>query len=264
MSENTEQLKVTRENLIGRIVLNQPEKHNAISLAMWQGLATTLDEFQSDPQVRIIIVEGAGTRAFSAGADISQFEKNRDSRESIEIYNRTVTTAQGKLRGITKPTIAKIRGYCLGGGLGVALCCDLRLTSDDGIFGIPAARLGLGYGIDSLKPLVTLIGPSRAQEILFTAKRFDAAQAQAMGLVNQCVPTDQLDALVQDYAETIAGNAPLTVSAVKQIVAESLKDDSQCDRDLCQQLIDTCYASQDYKEGRQAFMQKRKADFRGH
>jgi len=263
MPNSNPQLIVSHDHAIGRIVLNQPDKHNAISLAMWQSLATTLDEFQNDDSVRIIVLEGAGQRAFSAGADISQFEKNRGSQDTIEIYNAAVATAQNKLQQIDKPTIAKIKGYCLGGGMGVALRCDLRIAAEDAKFGIPAAKLGLGYGLDSLKPLVQLVGPSRAKEILFSAKRFDAAQALAMGLINRVVAADDLDVQVQEYADCIASNAPLTVKAVKRIIAEALKDDAQCDRDLCQQLIDTCYASADYAEGRKAFMEKRKPNFRG-
>ncbi len=264
MPDSTTQLIVSHDKAIGRIVLNQPEKHNAISLAMWQGLASTLDTFQNNDAVRIIVIEGAGQRAFSAGADISQFDKNRGSQDTIAIYNAAVATAQNTLQSIDKPTIAKIRGYCLGGGMGVALRCDLRIAASDAKFGIPAAKLGLGYGLDSLKPLVQLVGPSRAKEILFTANRFSADQALAMGLVNQVVNVAELDDHVQNEAERIAANAPLTVKAVKQIVAQALKDDAQCDRDLCQQLIDTCFASADYAEGRKAFMEKRKPEFHGH
>ncbi len=262
MLDTIEQLKVSREDHIGHIVLNQPDKHNAISLGMWQALAGALDAFMAEDQVRIIVLQGAGARAFSAGADISQFDKNRGSQDTVAVYNQAVATAQEKLQEINKPTIAKIRGYCLGGGMGLALRCDMRLAANDARFGIPAARLGLGYGLDSLRPLVKLIGPSRAKEILFTAKRYDAAQALAMGLINQSVAPDQLDSLVQDYTDSITANAPLTIRAVKQIVAETLKDDSQCDEALCQQLVDGCFASEDYAEGRKAFMEKRKPEFR--
>jgi enoyl-CoA hydratase/carnithine racemase len=250
---------------VGRIVLNQPAKLNAISFEMWQGMATALARFAADDAVRVVVLEGApGEKpAFSAGADISQFAEKRGDPDAIALYNRTAQEATDALTDLEKPTIAKIRGYCVGGGLGVALCCDLRITAEDGRFGIPAARLGLGYGLSSLGPLVDLVGPSTAKEILYTAKRFTAEEALIMGLVNRCVPADELDRLVDDYANTIVGNAPLTIRAVKHIVAEALRDPSQRDVERCDALVHACYDSEDYREGRTAFMEKRRPVFRG-
>ncbi len=259
----TEQLVIDKRDGVGYIGLNQPEKHNAISYEMWQGIAATLDDFEADDQVRVIVMAGEGGKAFSAGADISQFEKKRGSTDAIEIYNAAVKLAYQKLMNVPKPTIAKIAGYCIGGGLGTALCCDLRIASEDSKFGIPAAKLGLGYGYDALRPLVALVGPSFAKEILFTARRFSAAEACDMGLVNRVLPRGELDAFIMDYTNTMAANAPLTIKACKQIITEIQKDSEARDLALCKQLVDDCYGSADYKEGRTAFMEKRKPEFRG-
>ncbi len=259
----TAQLVIEKRDGVGYIGLNQPEKHNAISYEMWQGIAASMDDFEKDGNVRVIVLAGEGGKAFSAGADISQFEKKRGSADAIEVYNAAVKLAYQKLMHVPKPTIAKIAGFCIGGGLGTALCCDLRIASDDSKFGIPAAKLGLGYGYDALRPLVALVGPSFAKEILFTARRFSAAEAYDMGLVNRVLPRDGLDAFIKDYCDTMAGNAPLTIKACKQIVAEIQKDSDVRDLALCKELVDDCYGSEDYKEGRTAFMEKRKPNFRG-
>lgn len=258
----TEQLVIKKDAGVGYIGLNQPEKHNAISYEMWQGISAVMDDFEQDHEVRVVVITGEGSKAFSAGADISQFEQKRGSADAIEVYNAAVKLAYQKLTNVPKPTIARIAGYCIGGGVGTALCCDLRIASDDSRFGIPAAKLGLGYGYDALRPLVALVGPSHAKEILFTARRFSAAEAYEMGLVNRVLPRAELDDYVKDYTDTIAGNAPLTLKASKQIVAEILKDSDKRDVALCQRLVDECYGSEDYKEGRKAFMEKRKPRFK--
>ena len=259
----TEKLIVEKNKGVGYIGLNQPKKHNAISYEMWQGIAQAMDDFESDDNVRVIVVSGEGGVAFSAGADISQFEQKRGSADAIEVYNTAMKRAYQKLTDVSKPTIAKITGYCIGGGVAIALCCDLRLATDDSKFGIPAAKLGLGYGYDALRPLVNLVGPSSAKEILFTARRFSAAEAYNMGLINRVLTRDELEGFVDEYAETIAGNAPLSIKACKQIIAEISKDPDDRDLDLCRRLVDDCFASGDYKEGRRAFMEKRRPQFRG-
>ena len=259
----TEKVIVQKDGSVGHIRLNQPEKHNAISYTMWQGIAQAIDDYVLDSAIRVIVVSGEGGRAFSVGADISQFEEKRGSVEAVEAYDATMGRAYEKLRHVPIPTIAKIGGYCIGGGLATALCCDLRIASDDSSFAIPAARLGLGYGYNSLKPLVGLVGPANAREILFTARRFNASEAYHMGLINRVLPGEELDGFVAVYAEIIAGNAPLTIKACKRIIAEIGKDPDQQDLDLCRRLTEACFASDDYKEGRAAFMAKRKPAFRG-
>ena len=248
---------------VGWLRLNQPEKHNAISYAMWVAIAQTMESFREDDSVRVVVLSGEGGRAFSAGADISEFSEVRSTQEQIEVYEAAGRAAYEAITHCPKPVIARIEGYCVGGGLAVALCADLRIATDDSRFGIPAAKLGLGYSHKSLRPLVDLVGPTCAKEILFTARRFTASEAQRMGLVNQVVPRDEIDGFVDDYAKTIAANAPLTVRACKTVVAELLKDPEDRDTELCDRIVDACFASEDYKEGRAAFMEKRAPRFAG-
>jgi len=261
----TEQLIVSSDNGVGRLVLNQPHKLNAIGFEMWRGIGVALAQFADDDSVRVVVIEGApGAKpAFSAGADISQFATQRDSKAAIALYEQAVQEGVHALSNINKPTIAKIHGYCVGGGLEVALCCDLRIASSDSTFGIPAAKLGLGYTLDSLKPLVDLVGPSVAKEVLYTAKRFTADEALVMGLINRSVPSGELNAFVNDYTGAIVANAPWTIRAVKTVVGESLKDDAVRDAALCAAVVERCYDSADYTEGRTAFVEKRTPKFTG-
>ena len=213
--------------------------------------------------MRVVVLTGAGGKAFVSGADISKFESERSSKEAIDRYNEVVDRANSAVYDFPKPTIAMIKGYCIGGGVGLALCCDLRICSDNSKFGVPAAKLGLGYAFKGIKKLVDVVGPSFAKEIFFTARQFTAAEAREMGLVNRVVPADELESYVKDYAETISGNAPLTVNSVKFIVGETAKDESQRDMKKCADLVAQCFASSDYVEGRKAFMEKRKPNFTG-
>jgi enoyl-CoA hydratase len=230
---------------------------------MWEAAASILEGFAADKEVRVVVLTGAGGKAFVSGADISKFESERSNKEAIERYNVAVDKANTAAYEFPKPTIAMIRGYCIGGGVGLALCCDLRICSDNSKFGVPAAKLGLGYGFTGIKKLVDLVGPSFAKEIFFTARQFTAAEALQMGLVNRVLPGEELEKYVKDYADTISGNAPLTVNAVKYIVGQVVKDESQRDLKKCAELVAECFASSDYIEGRKAFMEKRKPAFTG-
>ena len=259
----TDQLIVDKKDGVGRITFDNQAKRNALTYEMWQGLPVVLDDFAQDDAIRVIVLAGAGGKAFSAGADISQFEKQRSSEDAIAVYDQAVAEATNALVGARKPLIARIDGFCIGGGLGVAMCCDLRIAAEDSRFGIPAAKLGLGYKLNGLKYLIDVVGPSAAMEILFTARQFDAEEAFAMGLVNRVVAPEELAAFVDDYARTIADNAPLTVLAAKTVVREAVKDPDKRDLALCQKVVDDCFASEDYKEGRKAFMEKRKPAFKG-
>jgi enoyl-CoA hydratase/carnithine racemase len=252
-----------KDGAIGWVTFSNPTKHNAVSKEMWDGLSDAVESYDADDDIRVIILKGDGEKAFVAGADISRFEDERASEDAIKAYGDSVTRAYDALKDTPKPTIAMIRGYCIGGGTGIAVCCDMRICAEDAQFGIPAAKLGLGYGYDNIRKLTDVVGPSAAKEIFFTARRFSAGEAKDMGLANRVVPAGELESYVRNYAEAIAGNAPLTVKSVKVIVGEIMKDPETQDLDLCQNVMDACFDSDDYVEGRRAFMEKRKPNFAG-
>ena len=220
----TDKMLARKDGSVGHLIFNNPERRNAVSLEMWQAAADILDDFAKDEAIRVVVLSGAGGKAFVSGADISKFEDERSNDEAIARYNAAVERANATVYEFPKPTIAMIQGYCIGGGLGLALCCDLRICSQDSRFAVPAAKLGLGYAYPGLKRMVDVVGPSFAKEIFYTARQFDAAEAAAMGLVNRVLPAADLDGFVRDYADTIGNNAPLTIAAVKFIVNETVKD----------------------------------------
>lgn len=259
----TEKLVATKEGAIGWIVFNNPERHNAVSLEMWQSLPLVLDAFTADPDVRVIVLRGAGEKAFVSGADISQFKEKRSSAEAVRIYNATSDAASEALRNCAKPTIAMIRGYCIGGGTATAVNCDIRIAAEDARFGVPAAKLGLGYRFSGISRLSTLVGPQFAAEIFFTARQFNAQEALQMNLVNRVVAVTELEKFTREYVQTIANNAPLTIAAVKRALIEYHKDPAERNLALCQKMVEDCFASEDYKEGQTAFMEKRKPVFKG-
>ncbi|MDC7786206.1 enoyl-CoA hydratase [Rhodoplanes sp. TEM] len=261
--KQTDKMLARVEEGIGTMTFNNPERHNAVSLEMWEAAAAILDDFANDPAVRVVVLTGAGGKAFVSGADISKFEDERASEEAYNRYNAAVDRASTRLAEHPKPTIAMIRGWCLGGGVGLATCCDLRICSDGSRFAVPAARLGLGYAPKGLKRVVDLVGPAFTKEIFFTARQFTAAEAHQMGLVNRVLPEAELDAYVRDYATTIAGNAPLTIAAAKVAIGELLEDESARDMARCDAMVQACFESRDYVEGRRAFMEKRKPAFEG-
>jgi enoyl-CoA hydratase/carnithine racemase len=263
IATKTDKMLARKEGGVGTLIFNNPERHNAVSLEMWEAASDILADFAADKAIRVVVLTGAGGKAFVSGADISKFESERSSKEAIERYNDTVDKANSAVFEFPKPTIALIRGYCIGGGVGLALCCDLRICSDNSKFGVPAAKLGLGYGYKGIKKLVDVVGPSFAKEIFYTARQFTAAEALQMGLVNRVLPDAEVEKYVKDYAETIGGNAPLTVNSVKYIVGEAVKPESERNLKKCDELVAQCFASKDYIEGRQAFMEKRKPAFTG-
>jgi enoyl-CoA hydratase/carnithine racemase len=252
-----------KDGKVGTMIFNNPERHNAVSLDMWASVSRILDDFANDPNINVVVITGAGGKAFVSGADISKFGNERSNKEAVAHYNTTVERAYTRLHEFPKPTIAMVRGYCIGGGLGLAISCDLRICSDNSRFALPAAKLSLGYGYAGLKRFVDLVGPGFTKEIFYTARQFTAAEALAMGLVNRVVPEAELEDYVKNYADTIGANAPLTIKAVKIITTEILKEESKRDMSRCTEIVQKCFESEDYIEGRDAFMQKRKPVFKG-
>jgi len=252
-----------REGGVGIITFNQPEKRNAMSIEMWEGLGDILDAYAADETITCVILQGAGDKAFVSGADISQFARNRSNAEAQKEYERRTGGGRTKLADFPKPVIAKIRGFCMGGGLAIAMAADLRVSAEDGQFGIPAARLSIAYAPDSVKRLVDLVGPAQARMILYTGRRLTAAQAERVGLINECVTVDALDDAAMSLARTIAENAPLSIRASKLTINEMLKDEGKRNMEAIRAIGELCFNSADYKEGRTAFMEKRKPVFTG-
>jgi enoyl-CoA hydratase len=263
MDTGTERLIGRKDGPIGFLIFNHPERHNAVSLDMWQGIPRVLAAFEEDPEVRVVVFAGAGDKAFISGADISQFESARSDGSSEQNYSSIAGAATRAMELLSKPSIAMIRGYCIGGGLAIALTCDLRIASTDARFAIPAAKLGLGYRFDGVRRLVEVVGPTLAAEILFTARRFSAEDALRMQLVNRVVEAAQLEAAVRESALQIAENAPLTVRAAKLAIKEALKDPERRKLDQVSAAVAACFDSADYREGRRAFMSKEKPRFQG-
>jgi enoyl-CoA hydratase/carnithine racemase len=248
---------------VGIITFNNPEKRNAMSLDMWEGFGHALIEMRDDPAVRVVILAGSGDKAFVSGADISQFEKNRHNAQASEEYSRRSAAQRALLADYPKPTIACIRGFCLGGGMQVAMMSDMRIAAANSQFGIPAAKLGIAYGYDGLKNLVSLVGPSWARLLMYTGMRIDAAEAERIGLVDRVLPDAELWGATLEIARTISGNAPLAIQAAKITIAQVLKDPDKRDLEAIKQVGTACMDSEDFREGRQAFMEKRKPRFTG-
>jgi enoyl-CoA hydratase len=261
MMLNTDKMIASKDGHIGLMVFNNPERRNAVSYEMRVAALSILDDFENDPSVRVIIMKGAGDRSFVSGSDISQFEQRMSDTAAQAAAVEIGARLQVRYETLTKPLIAMVQGYCLGAGLSTALQADLRVAADNAVFGIPAARLGLAYAFHNTKRLVEVIGPARTSEMLFTARRYTASEALAMGLVTRIVPHSQLEDEVRTLAESIITNAPLSVRAAKLMVKEALK--ALPDRRFCAQVEAECHSSQDHAEGRRAFMEKREPRFVG-
>lgn len=263
-------MKLATEKMIARIedgtgwmIFNNPEKRNAVSLEMWEAIPIIIDSFEADDSVRVVVMRGAGEKAFVSGADISEFEERRNDPEKVKHYSSVLWSAKRSLASLNKPLLAMIHGYCLGGGLTLALSADIRLASEDACFGIPAARLGMAYGHESMRELITLVGPARAKEMTFSAERFSAQEALDFGLVNRVASAGELEASVRTLAAKIAANAPLSVRAYKTAITEAQKDEAKRDLETVQAAVQACFESADYIEGRRAFMEKRAPLFTG-
>ena len=248
---------------IALIIFNAPEKRNAMSLDMWQGLGEILEKLEGQSSVRVLILKGQGDIAFVSGADISEFEEKRSNQKDRDSYEAAFDNALKKLANFSRPVVAMIQGYCIGGGLAIALNSDIRIASENSKFGIPAAKLGLGYGFQAIKTLESIVGPSSAKDILFTARFLEEGEALRIGLINFVVSAENLEKAVFEYADKIVANAPLTIKAVKATVGEVVKDPTQESPTYIDEMVNKCFTSKDYQEGRKAFLEKRRPKFIG-
>ena len=252
-----------RAGAVATVLFSNPEKMNAVTFDMWSAVPATLAALDADPAVRVVVIAGDGDKSFISGADISQFEKLRGTAQAQAEYNKAVEKAYLAPMNCSKPVIARIRGICIGGGLGFAAACDLRICADDAVFRMPAARLGLGYSPSGVRRFMNVIGAANTSDIFFTARKFDAQEALRMGFVSRVVPAAQLEQAVAETCEMIAENAPLTVAAAKFAVQQALRDAAERDMATAVKMVQTCFASADHQEGRKAFMEKRKPSFTG-
>jgi enoyl-CoA hydratase/carnithine racemase len=263
MISPTERMIAEVDGAIGWLTFNNPSKLNAMSADMWAAIEPIVDHFERDPAVRVVVLKGAGEKAFISGADINRFEERRGSAEAARSDGEAMRVGLSRLEHCSKPTIAMIRGYALGGGMLVALHCDMRIAAETARVGIPAAKLGIAYTLSGVQKVLDLVGPSTAKEILFTARQFSGTEAQAMGLITRAVPDGELESFTRSYCTTMAENAPLSIAASKSIIAELMKPRGDVDRARCEALGKTCMDSEDFAEGRRAFAEKRKPAFKG-
>jgi enoyl-CoA hydratase len=252
-----------KKGAVGIITISNPEKMNAMTLDMWSAIPVAIQSFDADAEVRVIVVSGEGEKAFISGADISQFDKLRGTADAQEQYNQAVTAAYQAPIVCSKPVIASIRGYCFGGGLGFSASCDIRICSEDAQFRMPAARLGLGYSPEGIRRFMSILGPANTADIFFSARRFNARDALQMGFVSKVHPDADLEKLTMEYAQLISENAPLTVAASKFAIKQALLDPELKDLERATEMVKICFASEDYKEGRKAFAEKRTPQFTG-
>lgn len=260
----SDRMLARKDGAIGWLIFEHPERRNAVTQAMWLQVGEILSEFAADPEIRVVVLRGAGERDFVSGGDISQFDQTMANAAGAATVVKVTGAARKALAEFPKPTIAMIQGYCLGGGLGIAMMCDLRFAAEGSVFGIPAARLGIAYPPGGLAQLQSLIGPAFTRELLFTARNFDHREALQMGLVNRVMPHTSLETFVREQATLIAANAPLTLRATKVTSIELLKPEAERNTTEIARTFDAAFDSSDYQEGRKAFREKRPPVFTGH
>jgi enoyl-CoA hydratase/carnithine racemase len=256
-------LRVEKKRAVGWIVFDQPKKRNAINDAMWRGIPEAMKRFDADPEVRCVAFRGEGTEAFSAGADISEFDKNRANQQAVGQYDDLLDRVLHSIQGSTKPSVAMIYGYCFGGGVEIALACDLRYCAASAQFSIPAAKLGLAYNVEGHKRLLETVGHARAREIMFLGGRYSAEEALDMGMVHRVLPDAALEAFIEKTLSQLCANAPLSIANTKTILEEYAKSVGTPDHERMRAAMERCARSEDYQEGRRAFMEKRKPAFKG-
>lgn len=256
------EVRIDRDGSLAWLVFDHEQRRNAITVDMWKTIPGALRELQEDETIRVVVMRGSGDEAFVSGADISEFERTRTGSAGRE-YDATTARAFDALRNLEKPLIALVHGFCIGGGAAIALTADLRYAADDAVFAVPPARLGLGYHTAGVEALIRAVGFSGAADLLFTARRIHAKEAQQLGLVNDVLNKDEIDQRVARIAHTIAENAPLTVRSAKITLQELAKREGARDQDRIQRSIERCYQSEDFQEGIRAFLEKRKPRFQG-
>ena len=259
----TPDLIAQRDGHTAWLTFSRPERMNAVTIDMWSAIPALIAQFEQDPAVKSVVLKGAGDRAFVAGADISQFGENRGNAEQAAIYEARNSAAFAAIRDCEKPTIAMIKGYCIGGGMAIALGCDIRIASEGSTFAIPAGKLGLAYPMEGIKQVLAVLPPSFAKEVFYTARQFDHTEAAAMNLVNRVVAADELETYTRDMCDRIAQNAPLSLKAAKRAINAMTATPENYDRSELEALSKACFESTDYAEGRQAFLEKRKPVFEG-
>ena len=256
------EVRIERDGPIARMVFDHQERRNAITVDMWDAIPDVVQTLQEDSEVRVVIMRGGGSEAFVSGADISEFEKTRTGNAGRD-YDALTARAFAALQGLEKPLIASIHGFCIGGGAAIALTADLRYAADDARFSVPPARLGLGYHTAGIQTLIRIVGFSETADLLFTGRRVDAHEARHIGLANEVFAKDSLDASVDELAQMISNNAPLTIRSAKISLQELAKLEAERDTVRINDSIERCYQSEDFKEGVRAFLEKRKPKFSG-
>jgi enoyl-CoA hydratase/carnithine racemase len=251
------------QDAVARVTLSNPDRLNAMTMTMWTQLANAFDTIASDASVRVVVLAGDGDKAFVSGADISEFETQRNSAAQVIAYEVEGDRARDAMLACTRPVIAAIRGVCVGGGLGLAGACDLRYATRSSRFRMPAARLGVGYGLEGTERFVNVLGAARTAELFYTARMFDGVEAERIGFVHKVYAEEEFDAAIEEIVATIADNAPLPILAAKLAIREAQKDVVERDEQAVAKAVKACFDSEDYKEGRRAFMEKRRPTFTG-